>query len=375
MLMLLYLWVGASCVLLVYYLFIVFPFAFGRKEKSTPASTALPDLSVIICARNELDNLKANVSKVLNQHYAGNFEVVVVNDASTDGSAAWLEEMQHQHTNLKLLHLEERQKRGEGKKGALAFGIEAATYEHLVLTDADCAPAGVSWLSTVASHFAESALVLGYGPVHLPPDGEEVDLVLEHFCRWEAFNTALTYFSFAHAGYPYMGVGRNLAYTKTLYKQVGGFDAHMHLTSGDDDLFVKAAEVEAKPSLMLESTGNMYSPPPKTWSAWFKQRKRHLSTAYVYKPAVKAYLGVLGIANLIFYSGLVLLLIYPIKWIGLLLLVKLLVQYFAYARVARRLGEGELWSISFFMEFLSTVFTAYLHMYHAFRPKKKIVWS
>lgn len=373
--MLLYIWVGATCVLLAYYLFIVFPFAFGRREKAIPSTAFSPDLSVIICAKNELANLKANLTNILDQQYVGTFEVLVVNDASDDGSANWLEELQQQYAHLQLLHLQEGQKKGVGKKGALALGIEAAVYEHLVLTDADCSPSSIHWLSTVAGHFAEATLILGYGPVHPAPDTEEGDSLLEHFCRWEAFNTAVTYFSFAHAGHPYMGVGRNLAYTKTLYKEAGGFDAHIHLASGDDDLFVKAAEAQAKPALMLEEESSMYSAPPTSWSKWFKQRKRHLSTAYAYKPMVKGYLGVLGVANLIFYPGLLLLLVHPVQWIGMLLLAKLLIQYLVHARVAKRLGEGQLWSISFFMEFLSTIFTAYFHVHRLLKPKKKIEWN
>ena len=157
---------------------------------------------------------------------------VVVNDGSTDGTRAWLEDrLAASGQGLTVVH---HDKQTAGKKAALAAGIRAAEHDRLILTDADCLP-GPDWAATMASGLghpgAPPRILLGFS---LPAGGPVM-------LAFDALRVAWQYGSEAAAGRPYMGVGRNLAYRKSDWLRVGGFGGHADLNSGDDDLFVQDA--------------------------------------------------------------------------------------------------------------------------------------
>ena len=190
-------------------------------------------VSVIISARNEANNLTENLPLILEQNYP-DFEVIVVNDCSLDDSENVLKEFQLKYPHLKMVTVTEHDRFKTGKKFALTMGIKAAKNEHLLFTDADCQPASADWISRMmASNFSGSTeIVLGYSPYY------RTSGFLNSFIRFETLKTAINYLSAALAGNAYMGIGRNLAYTKTLFFKNKGFASHMHVLSGDDDLFV-----------------------------------------------------------------------------------------------------------------------------------------
>jgi poly-beta-1,6-N-acetyl-D-glucosamine synthase len=170
-----------------------------------------PPVSVVICARNEDDNLVAFLPIVLAQDYP-HFEVVVVNDCSFDNTEDILKEFADRNAHLKVVTIKEDEYYAHGKKVALMMGIKGAKHEHLLLTDADCRPAGTNWLRSMAAHFTtETEIVLGYGPY------EKQAGLLNKLIRFDAFMVALHYLSFSLARVTYMGVGRNLAYRKELF--------------------------------------------------------------------------------------------------------------------------------------------------------------
>ncbi|NJM16233.1 MAG: glycosyltransferase, partial [Bacteroidales bacterium] len=131
--------------------------------KKQEAANPLQPVSVIICARNECENLRRNLPKVLGQQYQ-NFEVIVVNDASEDGTEQLLLELKAKHKNLRTTALTQEGKFTHGKKLALTVGIKAAVNEWLLLTDADCYPESDQWLKGMHQSFLrEASVVLGYG--------------------------------------------------------------------------------------------------------------------------------------------------------------------------------------------------------------------
>ncbi len=203
------------------------------KVEEIPEKASEP-ISVIICARNEAKNLLQNLPLILEQNYP-DFEVVVVNDRSWDGTKEVLDDFAKNYNNLKIVTVGEGAKFIAGKKFAATMGIKAAAHNWLVFTDADCYPASNNWLMDMQPPDDDAKeIVLGYSP-YLKKDG-----LLNALIRFETFFTAVNYLSFALKGMPYMGVGRNMAYKKSLFFENKGFAAHMHIPSGDDDLFVNA---------------------------------------------------------------------------------------------------------------------------------------
>ncbi|MEO6037198.1 MAG: glycosyltransferase [Saprospiraceae bacterium] len=265
-------------------------------SQSTPKSDAPFPVSIVICARDEAENLRRHLPLWLAQAYAGDWELLIVDDASEDDTPAVLQLFQQKDSRLRVLRLAE--KRSLGKKAALAEGIAAARYEHLVLTDADCAPASSHWLAQMANSLAErpaTEIVLGYAPLAAGSG------LLNSWARFETAYTALQYFAFAHLGMPYMGVGRNLAWKRPLFQQAGGFVRHADLPSGDDDLLVNAVAQPGRVALCLEPEAFVYSAAKTTWAAWLRQKRRQLGSGLRYRWGHQVVLGAVAASQTLHY--------------------------------------------------------------------------
>lgn len=262
----------------------------SAKNESSPP----PPTSLIICARNEAENLKRHLPLFLAQNHP-KFEVVVVNDHSDDKSLDILLDIQKKHYNLALVNLSDPVK--TGKKVALSAGVEAARFENLVFSDADCYPASPNWLSQMSALLVDPhSLALGYGGYQQRAGW------LNRWQRFETIYTAIQYFSFAVFGIPYMGVGRNLAYRKSLFLRVGGLRGHMHLLSGDDDLFVNQAASAPITTFTIAPTAFTWSIPAASLRGYYRQKQRHLSAGRHYRPEHQWLLGSLSISHLAHYG-------------------------------------------------------------------------
>jgi biofilm PGA synthesis N-glycosyltransferase PgaC len=259
-------------------------------------------VSVIICARNEEANLRANLPLVLEQDYP-DFEVIVVDDASTDGTADLLRDFRQQYPHLRTSSIKPNVHISKGKKLALTVGIKAARHEWILLTDADCRPAGRQWLSLMQRNFSgDTGIVLGYGGYRRRRG------LLNLVIRYDAFFIALQYFGFALAGLPYMGVGRNLAYRREIFFRNKGFASHYDLASGDDDLFINEVARNEPVRIEIRAEAHTISDPKRSWRDWYYQKRRHLTTGPRYRPATKFLLGTEIISRLLIYSSFVYLL-------------------------------------------------------------------
>jgi hypothetical protein len=262
--------------------------------KRAPQLKKFP-ISVIICARNEAENLKKNLPAVLTQKHE-NYEVIVVNDCSTDHTDDVLGELLKKFRHLRTTNISPDKKFTHGKKLAVTVGIKAAKYEWLVLTDADCHPVSENWLERLQENFTDRTdIVLGYGG-YLPLKG-----LLNKYIRYDTLLIAMQYFSFALMGIPYMGVGRNLAYRKSLFFNKKGFASHYGLLSGDDDLFVNENATRDNTAVEFHPESHTRSIPKIKWSEWFKQKKRHITTSRFYKPRHIFLLGLEPWSRLLFY--------------------------------------------------------------------------
>lgn len=248
-------------------------------------TTILPPVSVIICARNAAHHLQQNLAAILEQEYP-DFEVIVVNDVSEDTTGTVLAQFQATSPLLRIITVDH--KKSPGKKEALATGIAHAAHEWLLMTDSDCRPSGKHWIRSMMLQTGENKkLVLGYGPY------SKKNGLLNMLVRFDTARIALQYMGMAMNGNAYMGVGRNMAYTRSLYTSAGGFQRHLHIASGDDDLFVQEASTAENTQIVLSSESYMYSVAPASFRQWFWQKKRHVSAFSHYRPGFKFLLTVL----------------------------------------------------------------------------------
>jgi len=274
----------------------------GLFYKPVCSRTSKTPVSVIICARNEEENLRKNLPLILEQKYP-DFEVVVINDCSTDGTEKYLDSLKEQYPILKTTTIKEDRKFKHGKKLALTVGIKAANNDLLLFTDADCWPESSLWIETMQSNFnPETSIVLGYGGY------SERKGLLNTIIRFETLYIAMQYFGYALIRLPYMGVGRNLAYRKSLFFNNKGFARHSHLLSGDDDLFVNEVANRHNTRIEIRTESHTRSESKRTWKEWYFQKKRHLTTGPDYKFLVKFLLFLEVLTRIIFYTGFVVLL-------------------------------------------------------------------
>lgn len=296
----------------------------------------LPPVSIIICARNEADNLTKHLPLILTQDYPS-FEVIVVNDASTDDTYNILNDFVLHNAHLRVIHIID--KKIHGKKGALAVGIEAAKQDWLLLTDADCYPLSKNWILGMVTGVEKKEIGLGFAPY------EKRDGFLNTFIRFETVWTAIQYMGFALVGEPYMGVGRNMIYMKKIYQKVGGFVKHQHIASGDDDLFINSVISRKNFSIILNPETFMYSEPKTRWNAYFTQKTRHLTTASHYTLKHKMMLGILSASHFFYFVTAVLLLALKISTIFVLfvLVVRTMIIWFFYGKILRRFHEHNLY--------------------------------
>jgi cellulose synthase/poly-beta-1,6-N-acetylglucosamine synthase-like glycosyltransferase len=341
-----------------------------RKTPAFPDATE--PISVVICARNEAQNLFRNLPLVFQQDYP-TFQVVVVNDCSVDESEDILEEFQKKHPNLHVVNLKEDEIRDHDKKLAITIGIKGARYERMIFTDADCIPAGPQWLRQMASAFQPGIeVVVGYSPYR------KTSGFINRLIRYDAFVGAVQYLSAAIGGKPYMAVGRNMGYTKTLFFKNRGFATHYHIQSGDDDLFVNKVARADNTAVVLLPEAFTYTEPKKTFKAWRTQKRRHLSTARYYKSSDKLRLGIHVAAQYAFWLGAVpfaCFSVFPFQpWIALgSVLLKWVVQMVVLSQAGKRLQSRDLWIFSPIFELLLMGLFPFWHLANRF--VKRHAWK
>jgi cellulose synthase/poly-beta-1,6-N-acetylglucosamine synthase-like glycosyltransferase len=338
----------AAAIQLFYYLFFYLSVHTNKPDRKI---TGRQPVSVIICARDEAENLTNFLPSVLKQDFP-DYEVIVVNDCSEDNSGDILKKFQEQYTNLRVSTVIKDPMFTHNKKFAQFIGIKAARNDILLFTDADCHPVSAKWIETISSHFDEkTSFVLGYGG-YLTGKG-----LLNKYIRYDSLTIAMQYLSMAIRGIPYMGVGRNLAYRRSVFFEKKGFGSHMHLKSGDDDLFVNANANGNNTRVEFSPESHTRSVPAKTISDWVMQKQRHLSTAPYYKLRDKFLLLAETLSRVIFYISLVVLLSFTYLWPYVLALcgVRLVIQIIIYSLVQKKLNEPGLVSYSLFFDIFSPV--------------------
>ncbi len=331
---------------LLFYLFIYSRFAF-KPEKSHSDDRNYPPVSVVICAKNEEPFLKKNLLHILQQDYP-QYEVIVVNDCSADGTQYVLDDYKKEYPLLRPLQIQEDKVYKHGKKLPLTVGIRSARYEYLVFTDADCRPASNKWLKSLMNAFDDSTeIVLGYGAY------DKKKGIINYLIRMDTFQIGLQYLSLGLAGMPYMGVGRNLAYRKSLFLKQKGFAPYSHIPSGDDDLFVNKAATRFNTRIALGPESITISEPKENMKEWMRQKRRHVSTARYYKFSSLLILGIKTFGQYLYMLAFVALLFtYFWKLALIMAAVRLLLQLLIFNKAMEMLGETDLLVYSPIIEWL-----------------------
>lgn len=332
---------------LTFIVFVHTRMTFYRKKEEKVNSKSI---SIIICCRNEEENLLNNLQTIVEQDYP-NFEVILVNHMSTDGTIDVMRAFQMHYPNVRVINVQRSSHLKMGKKFPLSIGVKAAKNELILLTDADCQPTSNKWIEKMVAHYSneQTELVIGYGPMNKKKG------VLNWLFRFETAYIAVHYFSYALAKIPYMSVGRNFSYTKEVFERNKGFKSHYSILSGDDDLFLQEANKKGNVAIEIAPETWCYSDAKETWKEWVLQKQRHYSASEKYKVIKKLLLGIYNVSWLLTLLLFVILL-FDVEYNGVSLLVfggVLVLKWIIFTLNLRRL---EAMQFAFFFPLLETVY-------------------
>ncbi len=339
---------------LFYWLFFYLKFVITRPKSGL--KTQFPPVSVIITARNEATNLQKFLPSVLNQDYP-DFQVVVVNHASTDESEFVLKRFEQEYKNLYVTHIPYSPASPHSKKLALLIGIKAARHNLLLFTDADCKPVSDQWIKLMVRNFDEKTkIVLGYG-AYAKSKG-----LLDKWLRTDTAFIAMQYFGFALRGLPYMGVGRNIAWDKLFFMEKDPFKKHYHEQSGSDDLFVNHFGNRQNTKTEFHKKSFTVSVPPRSWKEWFVMKKRHFGSAKFYKFKYKFLLALEPFSRiLLFTSAIILFLITNFNLLVIFIFfIRVILSWVLFAVAAVKLSESKIWWFFPVYDFVQPVLNTFI---------------
>jgi glycosyltransferase involved in cell wall biosynthesis len=326
-------------------------------------------VSIVVCSHNNFDQLKNLLEKLYIQAYR-DFEIVVVDDRSDDGTYEFLLGEEKKRENLKLVRVDSTPGHINEKKYALTLGIKAAGNDVILLTDSDCEPVSVNWIHHMVNQFDNHInFVLGFSYYKRYPG------FLNMFIRHETLQTALLYLNFAMAGIPYMGVGRNLAYRKSFFLENNGFKGMQKLVGGDDDLFVNRYAKGENTDIVVHWESTILSEPRKKTGSYFRQKIRHLSTGKKYKWKHILLLSLFTFTKLIFWIAFLILSVnqYQLYWVAGLFLITVLLTLWLFRQIAKKYGVKYEYGWVWIMDF---VYISYLTIFSlAAILSKRIKWN
>ena len=359
---------SVAAIQLFYYLFFYLSVCLKRNPETNKRGQPV---SVIICARNESDNLRNFLPSILEQDYP-DFEVIVVNDCSEDNSYEILGEYLKKYPHLRVSTVNKDPNFAHNKKFAQFIGIKAAKNEILLFTDADCKPESDKWIEGMTSHFEEEInFVLGYGG-YLKKNG-----LLNYYIRCDSMTIAMQYLGMAIRGVPYMGVGRNLAYRRSVFFRNKGFGSHNHIVSGDDDLLVNTVAIRENTTVEFSIETHTRSISNTSFIDWINQKKRHFTTAPYYKFRDKVLLLIEPLTRIIFYTTFIILLSYIFLWPWVLgvFMLRLIVQIIVLNLVQHKLNEPRLLIYLLFFDIISPVMNSIIFLSNTRNKPGKGQWK
>ena len=320
----------------IFYVLIFGKLSFSKTEKFVTQNNAI---SVIVCAKNEADNVKKFIPILANQNYP-NFEIVLIDDASSDDTLEIFEEFEKKYTNIRLVKVANNEAFWGNKKFALTLGIKAAKNEYLLFTDANCYPTTPNWIAEMSACFTtEKTIVLGYSGF------EKIEgSFLNKLIRFENVLMAIQFFAWAKIGKPFAGTGKNLAYKKSEFFKTNGFINHMKIRSGADKLFVNEAANKENTAFCLSNSSFTQSQAKINFRSWFTLKRHNDATAKNYKFFDKFQLNLFFQSQILVITSAIILLSWQFQWqiVAGLLLFRYLFVWITFGYAAKKFQEVQL---------------------------------
>ncbi len=258
-------------------------------------------VSIIVAAKNEEKNIAELINCISKQNFGKNsFELIIVNDGSTDGTSESIINNSSQVNSLKLLEIGKEE--SSGKRNALSLGIKNSKHSFICITDADCSPQK-NWLKSFSEKFSEGYdFVFGIAPFY-----QKKNLVNKISC-YENFRGSMLATVMTKLGLPYTAAARSFGFSKKAFEKIEGYKNTYDTLSGDDDLLLReAVKNKMKIGIVTDPDAFVLSKSKFRFKEYFKQRSRHTQSSFHYLLKQKIVLAFLHLLNLlILFSPLLL---------------------------------------------------------------------
>ncbi len=268
---------------------------FSVKKIEAKAASTHPLVTILIAARNEEFRISKCLDCLMTQDYPAEYlQIIIVNDRSEDKTAEILNRFAVAWPGrLTLLTVSQSSPGLSPKKFALRLGMEKATGEIIVTTDADCIMSK-SWVSTLVAEFEEkTGLVLGMTSYY-PMGSKNI--------AWGTQALEFISYGVVAAGlvglrFPVHGNANNIAYRRRAYEEASGFSTHGNIVSGDDDFLIQSIHKLGRWDIRycVQKESQVRTEPPLSWGQFWEQRKRWASKCSLYQPKQAAFLGAIFI--------------------------------------------------------------------------------
>lgn len=331
-----YVFIGIILLQFGYYLGVFGRFIFAGPQQV--AQKKLP-VSVLVLAKNNAEQVKKLVPKLLSQNYP-DFELVLIDNASSDETIDAMEALELEYpTIVRLVKVENNEAFWGSKKYALTLGIKASRKEYLLFIEADCEPTSNDWLMHMASQFTMSkTIVLGFSAYRLVKNS-----LLNKLIRYDALINATQRFAWAKSGLPFTGDGRNLAYKKEEFFKRNGYINHMNIRTGEDALFINEAANNKNTAICYTPESFVYTDAPSTFKAWVLDKRKAAYTTTFFKTSDQAKLKVFIWLQALFFVLMAVLIIVQFNWMVLVpvIVFRYLVCWIVMAQSAAKLNEKD----------------------------------
>jgi biofilm PGA synthesis N-glycosyltransferase PgaC len=321
-------------------------------------------ISVIVAFKNEQFNLAGLISSI-NKLIDPNclYEIILVNDRSTDQSIAFLNEAQLTNKSIRIIDAKEVLLNQAGKKNALQHGINAANFSILAFTDADCHLPN-NWLKEIESRFSEGCDVLiGKAPLFSKnssflTDWQETETFFSHLIAYISYKLNHSLLAF----------GRNFAYTKSIFDQVGGFSSIKNSQSGDDDLLLNLFR-KAKAKVVFTNNHPVKSLSETIFKRWHSQKIRHYSVINFLKKSEQFVSFSLHTWHVLIYLGILMMGAWH------LLIIKVMADYLLFFISNKQLKFLNIFKIFFLWECFYALLNLYFIISVKFVSKQSTRWK
>jgi glycosyltransferase involved in cell wall biosynthesis len=249
--------------------------------------------SIIVPVKNEKETIAELIESIEKNNYPNTlFELIIVDDNSTDDTFMMLESLKDKYSNLKLYRAGE--KIYPAKKGALAVGITRAENPYIIITDGDC-KVDKEWIQSYNNKFQDGCeLVFGAAPFY-----QQNSMVNKISC-YENLRSSVLTFSAAGLGIPYSAAARNYGFMKSAFLKIGGYKNTLETAGGDDDLLLReAVKNKFKIGVITEKDSAVFSYTKSRLKDYLLQKTRHTKTSLYYLPSRKLVLALFHLFNLL----------------------------------------------------------------------------